>query len=111
MEWHGLLEPGGPETDFEWDPEKNDANIAARGIDFAWAVGVFLGPTIEWIDTRRDYGETRWIALGAVDGLELVLVYTWRGARQRIISARRAHDRERKRYREAFPEADEDPSG
>lgn len=89
---------------FEWDWAKNDATIAARGIDFAWAVGIFLGPTIEWIDTRREYGETRWIAIGVVDAIELVLVYTWRGDRRRIISARRAHDSERESYRQAFPE-------
>ena len=97
--------------DSEWDRDKNARNIAARGIDFSWAAGIFLGPVIEWVDARRDYGETRWIAIGAVEGIELVLVYTWRGARRPIISARRAHDRERERYREAFPEIGEDPSG
>ncbi len=97
--------------DSEWDVEKNERNIAERGIDFAWAVDIFLGPVIERMDTRRDYGEMRWIAIGAVDGLELVVVYTWRGSRRRIISARRAHDHERERYRQAFPEIGEDPSG
>jgi len=97
--------------DSEWDAEKNGRNISERGIDFAWAVDIFDGPVIERIDTRWDYGETRWIAIGAVDGLELVVVYTWRGSRRRIISARRVHDRERERYRQAFPEIGEDPSG
>jgi len=44
-------------------PRKNERNISERGIDFAWAVDIFLGPVIERIDTRRDYGEMRWIAM------------------------------------------------
>ena len=90
--------------DFEWDPEKNERNIARRGIDFVWATGIFLGPIVERIDTRRDYGETRWIAIGAVEDMELVVVYTWRASRRRIISARKAHESERERYRQVFPD-------
>ncbi len=43
--------------DFEWDRKKNARNIAERGIDFMWASGIFLGPIIESVDARRDYGE------------------------------------------------------
>ena len=35
--------------DFEWDPKKNERNIAWRGIDFIWAAGIFLGPIVEQI--------------------------------------------------------------
>jgi uncharacterized protein len=86
---------------FEWDPDKNAANIAKRGIDFEDAVRIFEGPVLESSDERRDYGEVRTIAFGVVDGRELAVVYTMRGGRRRIISARRAHRRERKAYREA----------
>src|SRR6478752_7119561 len=95
--------------DFEWDPEKNERNIARRGIDFAWAIAVFQGQVIEWIDQRKDYGEERWIAVGEIDGIVLTLVYTWRGVRRRIISAWKAHDSQRKRYRQSFPEGEEGP--
>ncbi|MDE1903207.1 MAG: BrnT family toxin [Alphaproteobacteria bacterium] len=97
--------------DFEWDRKKNARNIAERGIDFIWAAGIFLGPIIESVDARRDYGEVRWIAIGTADDIELVVVYTWRGTRRRIISARKAHDSERKRYRAVFPDRGKSPPG
>jgi uncharacterized DUF497 family protein len=61
------------------------------------------GQFLEQIDIRRDYGEERIIAFGEVDGDELAIVYTMRRGRRRIISARRAHNRERKAYREVYP--------
>jgi uncharacterized protein len=97
-------------VDFEWDEIKNRRNIDIRGIDFSWASGIFLGPTLERTDARKDYGETRWIALGVVEGIELVVVYAWRGDRRRIISARRAHSRERASYRQIFPDIEGKPS-
>jgi uncharacterized protein len=94
-------------VEFEWDPAKNERNIERRGIDFTWAIEIFEGPVIEWIDHRKDYGEEWWIAIGEVDGIILTLVYTWRGTRRRIISAWKAHDSQRKRYRQGFPEGEE----
>jgi len=88
---------------FEWDPEKNTANIAKHGVDFDDAIGIFEGPVLETRDERRDYGEERIIALGEVSTVELVVVYTPRGENRRIISARRANSHERKAYRQAFP--------
>ncbi len=55
------------------------------------AAGIFEASTVEWDDTRRDYGERRIIALGQVRGRCLVVVYTWRGGVRRIISARKAN--------------------
>jgi len=92
--------------EFEWDSDKNEKNISRRGIDFQWAVGIFDGPTLERTDTRRDYGEARAIATGNVDGVILTVVYTERASRRRIISAWKAHDRERQKYRQLFPEAE-----
>lgn len=88
---------------FEWDAAKNAANIAKHGIDFEVAIRIFEGSVLEKADARRDYGEARVIAFGVVDDRELAVVYTMRGERRRIISARRAHSRERKAYREAYP--------
>jgi uncharacterized DUF497 family protein len=91
---------------FSWDPLKNGRNIEKHGIDFEAAKLIFGGPILEQEDARRDYGETRVVAIGAVEGTEIVVVYTWREESRRIISARRAHDKERKAYRAAFPQPD-----
>lgn len=90
--------------DFEWDSAKNERNIHRHGIDFEFAKLIFAEATLERIDDRRDYGEVRWIAIGAVGGLEVTVVYTWRGQTRRLISARRSHSSERRAYRQAFPD-------
>lgn len=54
---------------------------------------------LEREDDRRDYGETRMIALGAIEGRVFVVIYTWRGDRRRLISARKANTDESKIYR------------
>lgn len=90
---------------FEWDAAKNAGNLAKHGIDFEDAILIFDGPVLESADDRRDYGEARVLAFGVVDDRELAVVYTIRGVRRRIISARRAHSRERKAYRETYPKS------
>ena len=85
---------------FEWDPDKEEKNIRERGLDFATASQIWDGSIVEKIDERRDYGETRIIATGEFDGGVLVVVYTWRGEARRIISARKANSREKRRYNE-----------
>jgi uncharacterized DUF497 family protein len=50
---------------------------------------------------RRDYGERRIQAIGQANEDVLFVVYTWRGAMRRIISARLANRRERDAYRKA----------
>jgi uncharacterized DUF497 family protein len=54
-------------------------------------------------DARRDYGEPRFRVLGVVDGRILFVVYTWRGGVCRLISARKADARERRRYQAGDP--------
>ncbi|HKO09192.1 MAG TPA: BrnT family toxin, partial [Alphaproteobacteria bacterium] len=49
-------------------------------------------------DTRRDYGEARFQAFGFVDGILLMVAFTWRGKSRRIISARGASKDEREAY-------------
>lgn len=82
--------------DFEWDEAKHRLNLEMRGIGFDFAARVFEGPVIEWCDARRDHGETRIIALGMVDRVPLVVVYTMRRRACRIISARVAKRKERR---------------
>jgi hypothetical protein len=71
-------------------------------------MALFGGPTIEFDDTRRDYGEQRIIAYGAITGRILACVYTWRGTEDDpmrwIISLRPANRGERHAYRTAFPQ-------
>jgi uncharacterized DUF497 family protein len=88
---------------FEWDAAKNAANIAKHGIDFQQAATIFEGLVFERADDRQDYGELRIQAFGLLDERVLTVVYTVRGTRHRIISARRAKKREREAYRQAFP--------
>jgi uncharacterized DUF497 family protein len=85
-------------TDFEWDKRKRAANLRKHGIDFVGARRVFDGPTIEFLDVRREYREERVIAFGDVDGVVLLVVYVWRNGRRRLISARKAGANERKAY-------------
>ncbi|WP_255449710.1 BrnT family toxin [Shimia ponticola] len=49
-------------------------------------------------DTREDYGEPRWITMGYLDGRMVVLVWTERGDTVRVISLRKANEREQKRH-------------
>ncbi|MEO1151479.1 MAG: BrnT family toxin [Pseudomonadota bacterium] len=84
---------------FEWDDEKNLANIEKHGIDFDTAKRIFEGQTLTIIDDRFDYGEVREISIGMVDGIAILTVaHTDREDKIRIISARRANQKERARY-------------
>jgi len=85
-------------VDVEWDPEKADANLTKHGIDFADAVTVLHD---ELALTMRDdsSGEDRFVTLGSdALGRLLVVIYTERDERLRIISARRATKQERRQY-------------
>jgi uncharacterized DUF497 family protein len=94
---HTIIVDGG----FEWDEVKAASNLQKHDVAFADAVAVFsddraliTGPFL-----AMD-GERRFVALGTdLAGRVLVVAYTWRETRIRIISARRALPRERKEYR------------
>jgi uncharacterized DUF497 family protein len=84
---------------YEWDPAKNRANLAKHGVDFADAVAVFEdGLALTRPDTESR-GEPRFVTLG-MDGFgrHLVVVFTERGERIRIISARVATKQEQTSY-------------
>jgi len=85
----------------EYDSDKDARNVTLRGISLAAVETLLAGPTIERVDSRRSYGETRIIAIGQIDGIEYVCVYTQRGEVLRAISLRRANRKERDAYREA----------
>lgn len=83
---------------FEWDEAKRAENLAKHGVDFVDAAQVLSRSPLVLADERRDYGEPRYIAWGELNGLLLAVVFTVRGEALRIISARRANARERRRY-------------
>lgn len=84
----------------EWDGEKASANLRKHGVDFADAATVLHDEMA--ITIQDDSGqEPRSVTVGAsATGAVLVLVYTWRRDRVRLISARPATKRERGQYEE-----------
>ncbi len=88
--------------EFEWDDEKERANIAKHDINFRTAAEVFSDPFIFEYEDNRSYDEIRWNAIGRVDRKLLHVTYTERGNVTRIISAREAESRERRKYYNAI---------
>ena len=86
----------------EWDNTKNQINIEKHDIDFGDAYKIFENTIITKIDDRIDYREKRWIGIGKLEQVIVVLVYTKRGNNNRIISIRKANKIERKIYNEQF---------
>jgi uncharacterized DUF497 family protein len=87
--------------EFEWHERKRRSNLEKHGIDFWDAIGIFEGPVLTVPDNRA-YGEQRYRAIGVIDGMEIVVVYTERRNAIRIISARRANRHERQDYKDYF---------
>jgi len=85
----------------EFDPAKDASNMRLRGISLARAETLLQGFVVDKVDDRRDYGETRVVAVGEIDGREFVCVYTHRGETYRVISLRPAKRRERNVYQKA----------
>jgi uncharacterized DUF497 family protein len=81
-----------------FDPAKNERNIRERGLSFERAQDFDFKTAFLRIDARQDYGETRHVALGFLDGRLHVLCFTETTAGIRVISFRRANAREVKRY-------------
>ena len=83
------FDESGAISDLSWDPAKSDRNLAERGFDFGFAGLIFRGPVLERRDTRHK-SEVRFQTIGEAGGAILFVVYTVRGGRCRIISARAA---------------------
>ncbi len=81
----------------EFDLAKDERNIAEHGLSFADFAG-FDEEFALLIDDRVDYGETRYRAIGRIDGKGYCVVFTLRGDVTRLISFRRAHEKEMRRY-------------
>lgn len=85
-----------------FDPEKRRLTLERRGLDFADAGAIFGSHYISQLDDRENYGEKRYITYGYIDDRIVALGWTERGTTRRIISLRKANEREQKKVKEAL---------
>jgi len=87
-------------VEFEWDAGKAIANLAKHGVGFPEAMDVFGDPLeVTIADPVHSHEESRFVSIGLSQaGRVLVVAYTEREGRIRIISAREAAPRERRHY-------------
>ena len=81
-----------------FDPAKNERNIRERALPFDMAAELDLTKALIQVDTRKTYGETRYVALGHFRGRLHVLCFTETTDGIRVISFRKANEREVKRH-------------
>ena len=87
--------------EIEFDPEKSARNVELRGLPFDLVADFDFDSALVARDTREDYGEDRFIALGPIGDRLHVVAYTMRGDKLRVISFRKANAREVERYEQA----------
>jgi uncharacterized DUF497 family protein len=85
-------------VDIAYDPRKNERNIRERGLSFERARDFDFPGAVQRVDTRRDYGERRLVALGYLDRRLHALCYIETVTGIRVISFRRANPREIRGY-------------
>ena len=83
------------------DPDKEDRNIAERGLSLDLAAQLDWATAVIWEDKRKDYRERRYCVLGFIENRLHSVVFTPRGGKPRVISLRKANKREVKRYEKA----------
>jgi uncharacterized DUF497 family protein len=90
---------------YEWDEQKNQINIRKHGIDFCDVVELFNGPMLIQLDTRYDYPEDRWIGIGLLFTIVVIVIYVELEDKDtiRIISARKATKYEAQEYIKRTP--------
>jgi len=84
--------------DITYDATKNSKNIAERGLSFDMAAQFDFSTAIIHADTRKDYGETRYIGIGRIGQRLHVVVFTETETGVRVISLRKANEREIEAY-------------
>lgn len=90
---------------FEWDEAKRRINLEKHGVDFLDASKMWSGIMLVAEDARREYGESRYVGMGRIEGRVMVVVYTHRSLDVvRIISLRKANSRETRSYENATNE-------
>jgi uncharacterized DUF497 family protein len=86
----------------EFDPIKRSQTLLHRSLDFADCQRAFEGVTYTFEDIRKGYGETRFITWALMRSRLVVIVWTPRGAVRRIISLRKANERETALFNQAL---------
>ena len=89
---------------FTWDEAKCKGNLKKHGIDFADAEMIFAGYTVTAEDSRKSYGEQRFLTLGLLHGEVVSVTHTPRGNDDRIISIRKAKKHEAHFYFSQIPD-------
>lgn len=84
--------------EISFDPAKNEKNIRERGLSFECVADVDFNQAAIAVDNRRDYGETRYVALCYLDQRLHVLCFTETDTGIHVISFRKANNREAKNY-------------
>lgn len=85
---------------FEFDAIKNESNCAKHGIDLSRAEEFDFDTALFMVDDRKDYGEKRYIAYGYIGSRVHAIVFTKRGQTVRVISLRKANEREQEVFNE-----------
>jgi len=84
--------------ELEWDEEKRQKALRERGMDFADLVWIDFESATTRPDLRRDYGEPRFNTFGYLRGRLITFCWTIRDRRIRVISMRKANDREKREF-------------
>ena len=84
--------------DISFDRAKRDLTLRERGLDFADAQRVFDGRSFTFEDDRFDYPEPRFSTIGLLGERMVVVIWTETQAGRRVISMRKANEREQSRY-------------
>ena len=93
---------------FESDPTKDQLNLDKHGVSLGLAGDLDWDAALLWIDDRREYGETRILALAPWTSILYYVAFVDGGNVRRVISLRCANRREARRYVQVF-EQDADP--
>ncbi len=84
--------------EYEWDEAKRQANLTKHRIDFVDAIHFDWASAMVIEDDREGYGEQRFNACGFLFDRLVVMTFTVRGERVRIISLRKATKHEQQCY-------------
>ncbi len=82
----------------DFDPDKSARNVVLRGLPFDRAIDFDFETASIAIDRRKEYGETRYVALGYLDGRLHVLCFVITDRGMRVISLRKANVKEARRH-------------
>ena len=86
----------------EWDDGKRNRTRAERGLDFADVAAVDWDLAFTREDTRADYSEARFVTMAPINNRLCVFAWCERGDALRVISLRKANDREKNQYEKAL---------